>query len=552
MDTFENNDAFQPAQEEATDREPAFQPEPPAPQPEQPVSQQAPVTEPRQTATQPQQPSAETQDTLYHGSGTGRRESPYGENARPFYGYTQPRQEEYAPRGYYQQPRYQGSYYQNPPQQAPGSRAGQPNYYQPGYYPPQTPPPKPPVKRKKEHKKGGIWKSIVAAVLILALVGGSCYATGTVINQKWESRTQQITDSFNNQLENLQQQLDSYSNDATGTSVSGTANTNTSGGGLTPAQVYAQNVQSVVAISSTVTTSYYGQTASGTSTGSGFIVTEDGYVVTNYHVVEDATSISVTTNSGDIYSAKLVGGDSTNDVAVLKVEAQNLPAVKIGSSSDLIVGDQVVAVGNPLGELTNTLTVGYVSAKDRMVTTDGFAINMLQTDAAINSGNSGGPLFNMNGEVVGITSAKYSGESSSGATIEGIGFAIPIDDVYSIVEDLIQYGYVTGAYLGVSVSDMDSSAASYYGMPVGAYVREVTEGYAAQKAGLQVKDIIVAIGEYEVNGVTALTRALRHFKAGDTTTITVFRSGVELVLTITMDEKPDTTQSLIPQSNTKP
>ncbi len=550
MDTFENNDVLQPEREEELPRAFSSPTEQPAPQTEQ-TTQPAPAAEPRQVPPQPQQPPVEAQDTLYRGSGAGRRESPYGENPQTAYGYTQPRQDGYGSQGYYQQPRYQDGY-QNPQQQAPYRPAGQPNYYQPGYYAPQTPPPKPPVKRKKEHKKGGVWKSIVAAVLILVLVGGSCYATAAVVDRRWEDRTRQITDSFNNQLEEMQKQIDAHSNDATGTSVSGTANTNASGEGLTPAQVYAQNVQSVVAIASTVTTSYYGQTTSGTSTGSGFIITEDGYVVTNYHVVEDATAISVTTNAGEVYAATLVGGDSTNDVAVLKVEGKDLPTVKIGSSSDLIVGDQVVAVGNPLGELTNTLTVGYVSAKDRMVTTDGFAINMLQTDAAINSGNSGGPLFNMNGEVVGITSAKYSGSSSSGATIEGIGFAIPIDDVYSIVEDLIQYGYVTGAYLGVSVSDMDSAAANYYGMPVGAYVREVTEGYAAQKAGLQPKDIIVAIGEYEVNGVTALTRALRHFRAGDTTTITVFRSGVEMVLTITMDEKPDTTQTTLPQSTIKP
>ena len=252
----------------------------------------------------------------------------------------------------------------------------------------------------------------------------------------------------------------------------------------------------------------------------------------------DARKIKVSSFDGNEYSATLVGKDATNDVAVLKVEAEGLPHAVIGSSTELAVGDQVVAIGNPLGELTATLTVGYVSAKDRDVTTEGATINMIQTDAAINSGNSGGPLFNMKGEVVGITTAKYSGSSASGASIEGIGFAIPIDDVAPMIDDLINYGYVTGAYLGVMVQDVDTESAGYYGIPVGAYVAEVTPGYAAEKAGLRAKDIIVALGDYKVGSVSDLTRALRHFAAGDTTTIVVYRGGAEQVLSITLDEKP--------------
>jgi serine protease Do len=217
--------------------------------------------------------------------------------------------------------------------------------------------------------------------------------------------------------------------------------------------------------------------------------------------------------------------------------------VKLGSSDKMKVGDQVAAIGNPLGELTSTLTVGYVSAKDRMVSTEGSYLNMIQTDAAINSGNSGGPLFNSHGEVVGITTAKYSGSSSSGASIEGIGFAIPIDDVMPLVDDLMNYGYINSAYLGVMVSDVDAATASHYGLPVGAYVQEVTEGYCAEKAGLQAKDIIVAVGPHKVDGVSGLVKVLRKFKAGETTTITVFRGGQELSLTITLDEKPQTTEA---------
>ena len=233
------------------------------------------------------------------------------------------------------------------------------------------------------------------------------------------------------------------------------------------------------------------------------------------------------------------------------MDATDLPAATIGSSDSLNIGDMVVAIGNPLGTLTATQTVGYVSGKDRDISTDGSVISMIQTDAAINSGNSGGPLFNMYGEVVGVTSAKYSGNTGSGAAIEGIGFAIPIDDVTSIISDLIDYGYVTGAYLGVRVSDTDAESAAKFGLPVGAYVHSVDKGGCAEKAGVQAKDIIVDLGGYEVKGYTTLARALRNFKAGDTTTITVIRSGNRMTLDITLDEKPQTQQATAPTEDTE-
>jgi len=401
-----------------------------------------------------------------------------------------------------------------------------------------------PEKIKKEKKKGSIWKKTLCAVLALVVLAGACIAGGAAVNAYWEERMENLEDAFEDRIEQLEQNI---KNNNTGTSVSGSP-VASSNGGLTPAQVYAKNVESVVLIYNEITTRYNGQMSTGTSSGSGFILTADGYVVTNYHVVEGDGILSVVTYTGDEYPAKLVGYDATNDVALLKMEAEGLQAVTLGSSDDLIVGDQVVAIGNPLGELTSTLTVGYISAKERDVTTDGFAINMLQTDAAINSGNSGGPLFNMRGEVIGITTAKYSGTSSSGATIEGVGFAIPIDDVSGLLSDLATYGYVTGAYLGVSVSDMDASAASYYGIPVGAYVQTVEQGYAAQRAGIQPKDIITSLGDVRVKNVNELTRALRGFKAGDTTVITVYRSGKEINLEITLDEKPISTDQM-PEGN---
>lgn len=392
---------------------------------------------------------------------------------------------------------------------------------------------KKPVKQKKAG--GKLLKNTVAAVLALSVVAGGCALTAISVNSRWEARNAETVAQLTEKIESLQSQINA-ANRHEGTSISGSPVAATSG--LTPSEVYARNVDSVVAITSTVTTSIYGQTTQGTSSGSGFILTENGYVVTNHHVIENGTNVTVITHDGTEYPAKVVGSDSTNDVAVLKVEAEALPAVTLGSSDNLIIGDMVVAIGNPLGTLNATQTVGYVSGKNREVTTDNSMISMIQTDAAINSGNSGGPLFNMKGEVVGITTAKYSGTTGSGASIEGIGFAIPIDDIAGIIGDLQNLGYVTGAYLGVTVQNVDAESAAYYGMPMGAYVASVVSGGSADRAGVQVKDIIVKLGDTEVGTVNELTRALRHFKAGDTTTIVVFRGGQELSLTITLDEKP--------------
>ena len=505
MENYENNGLFPEEEIQEEQHAESVQPEPVA---EEPVCQEAAAQEP--VFRMPQRPVSQP----YSGAGVGRKESPFADS--PYVMNHQPESRTYQP---------------------------DPNAYRCGstYVPPI--PPQPPVKPKKQRKKlGKGWKNALCAVLALAVVAGSCGITAWTLNRKWTAYTDEITTKLQAQsvqMDELRVEIaaaqQAAANAAAGNSVSGTV---AMGDNLTPGQVYARNVQSVVLITCEVTTTMFGQASKGQSSGSGFVLTENGYVVTNAHVVDGATKITVSTYSGESYEAKLMGSDTTNDVAVLKVEAENLAPVTIGSSDALIVGDQVVAIGNPLGELTATMTVGYISAKDRDVTTDGTTINMLQTDAAINSGNSGGPLFNMKGEVIGITTAKYSGSSSSGASIESIGFAIPIDDVIGMLSDLKDYGYVTGAYLGVMVSDMDAETAAYYRLPVGAYVQEVTAGYCAEEAGLQAGDIIVGLGGHKVGSITDLTRALRKFKAGDTTTITVFRSGAEVVLTITLDEKP--------------
>ena len=432
--------------------------------------------------------------------------------------------------GYYnpqpQQP-WSAPAWQAPAQRRPSPYANSPYIHQPVYR-------SEPVKPAKQPKagKGKAWKAVLCAILALAVLAGCCAVTAIAVGSSWEARVSDLQKQYNDKLSDLESKLGSGGNTVV---ISGEVSQGT---GYTPAQVYAMSVDGVVIINTKVSYTEYGQTSVGISTGSGFVISGDGYVVTNYHVVESGESITVGTNDGAEYAAELIGYDDTNDVALLKVQATGLHYLPLGDSDALIVGDQVAAVGNPLGELTSTLTVGYISAKERDVNTDGFAINMLQTDAAINSGNSGGPLLNMRGEVIGITTAKYSGTSSSGATIEGVGFAIPINDVVDLLSDLMTYGYVNSGYLGVTVSDMDPEAAAYYGMPRGARVEDVVAGYAAQRAGVQAKDIIIALGDYEIETVSELTRTLRKFAPGQTTTITVYRGGRELVLTITLDEKP--------------
>lgn len=384
-------------------------------------------------------------------------------------------------------------------------------------------------------RKAPIGKRILAAAAILLLVISSCGITAMLVNNHWEARTRQMQQELVDKLEDLEIQVEAQVLKPSGSSASGIAPV---AEGYSAGQVYAQNVHSVVLIESTVVSTMYGQTATGMSAGSGFILSEDGYIITNYHVIQGATSVQAVLYDGTRLDVSVAGYDSTNDIAVLKAEVFGLDPVTLGSSNDLIVGDQVVAIGNPLGELTSTLTVGYVSAKERDVSTDGTVINMIQTDAAINSGNSGGPLFNMKGEVVGITTAKYSGASSSGASIEGIGFAIPIDDVLEEIDDLIAFGYIKSAYMGVEVQSLDPSVAEIYGLPVGAYVAKVVEGGAAHRAGIQAKDIITRVGDISIETLTDLTRALREFEPGDTAQVEIYRGGMVMTVQVTLDERP--------------
>ena len=314
---------------------------------------------------------------------------------------------------------------------------------------------------------------------------------------------------------------------------------------MEPAEVYASVVNSAVSINCSATsTNIFGQTTQTASSGSGFIITEDGYVVTNYHVISGASSVQVTLYNGDTYDATVIGGDSDYDVAVLKIEASGLQPVTLGESADVNVGDTVLAIGNPLGELTFSMSQGIVSSCDRAINVDGTPFNMIQVDCSINPGNSGGPLVNLYGEVVGIVSAKYSSYSST--TVEGLGFAIPISDVRSIITDIMENGAVTDkAYMAITAGTMTEQMAAQYSIDVtqGVFVYSVVSGGAGDKAGLRLGDVITKMGDKTLTSRQDLSAAMKGYRAGDTVTLTVYRNGQYIETELTFDAQPQTTGS---------
>lgn len=377
----------------------------------------------------------------------------------------------------------------------------------------------------KDKKKKGHGAAIVALVLCCSLLGGIVGAGGVVLTQNLgKAPKEDRRGSVSVMVEGKRQ-----------TSELQTAQVDT-GKEMTPAQVYAANVASTVGITTSITTNYWGFQTTSAASGSGFVITDDGYILTNHHVIEDSNSITVTMYDGTAYEASLIGYDASNDIAVLKIEAEGLTPVVLGSSDAMNVGDSVMAIGNPLGELTFSLTAGLISAKDRQVTmSGGTTMNLIQTDTAINSGNSGGALFNMYGEVIGVTNAKYS-SSSSGASIDNIGFAIPINTIRPIVESIIEKGYVSKPYIGVTVSNV-SSEAQLYGLPQGAAVQSVVEDGPAKKAGLEVGDIITSANDTEITGSNDLVSMVRKMAVGDALNVTVYRQGQTMNFTITVEEQ---------------
>ncbi len=417
---------------------------------------------------------------------------------------------------------------QQPPRQTPPMQQGAPVYQQPRpAAPPYSPEQNPAAKKAKKKKRPALRLAIVA--LCCALAGSICGGAivGVIMNSGREDASPSAVAPATEPV---------ISETTPRPEISSVSNPD---GTMTPAQVYQANVSAVVGIANEATNyNVFGQASTTASSGSGFIISSDGEILTNYHVVEGAQTLTVSLFDGTKYNAVVLGYEAESDIALLKIEASGLPTVKLGDSDQLYVGDEVAAIGNPLGELTYSLTVGYISSMDRDVNTDGVPINMMQIDAAINPGNSGGPLFDMYGNVIGINTAKYSGTiSGSGATIEGIGFAIPINDVVAILDDLRENGSVPNrAYMGITVSTVAESPAM--GTPAGVLVNSVTAGGSGEQAGLQANDIITAIDDTAITNTTDLSKYLKKLRAGDTAVLTVFRSGQTITVNITFDAKP--------------
>ena len=372
-------------------------------------------------------------------------------------------------------------------------------------------------------KKGRFPGKLVAFALVCALVGGFVGA-GVSAAAKVNHTGIQVSDREVAQVQTLK--------------VDGNKQ-------MTMSEVYASNVNSVVSINvSATSTNYFGQTVQTAASGTGFLITEDGYILTNHHVVNGASSVSVTLYNGESYDAKVIGSDEDYDIAVLKIDVTGATPVVLGDSSKLAIGESVAAVGNPLGELTFSMSEGIVSCVNRAINVDGTPFNMIQVDCSINPGNSGGPLFNSYGEVVGIVSAKYS--SYSNTTVEGIGFAIPINDVVSLVKDIMTNGYVTNkAYMGITPQTMTAQMAQQYRYDVteGVFVCSVDPDSAADKAGLKLGDVITKMDDKDIASYEDLVAAKKSYSAGDTVTLTVYREGKMIEVELTFDAAPETTET---------
>ena len=378
-----------------------------------------------------------------------------------------------------------------------------------------------PEQKPQKPKKSRTGLKITALILACALVGGACGFGGALLARHVGYGKTAIQESNRTASEVEIQKVD-------GKTL------------MDPAEVYASTVNSVVSINcSAMSTNIFGQRVESASSGSGFVITADGYIVTNYHVVEDASSIEVDMYNGDTYKAALVGGDPDYDLAILKIDAKDLSPVTLGDSTKVNVGDTVLAIGNPLGELTFSQSRGSVSSANRAINVDGTPFNMIQVDASINPGNSGGPLMNLYGEVVGIVSAKYS--SYADTVVEGLGFAIPISDVQAIITDIMENGQVTGKpYLGITAGTMTKEMATQYQIDLteGVFVYSVEKGGAGANAGLRLGDIITKVGDKEIKTMDDLSAAKKGHKAGDTVTVTYYREGQYHTTELTFDEQP--------------
>ena len=396
-----------------------------------------------------------------------------------------------------------------------------PNYAEPA----RSPEPVVEFVEKREHSRG---KRIVAGVLCATLLIGASFGAGWFVKKNLDdTASTQLTVSDRPRVE-----VDTVS-------ISGAQK-------LSYPEIYAANVDSCVSINvSSTGYNFFGQAVQSASSGSGFIITNDGYIVTNYHVISGGTSVSVTLNDGTTFDAAVIGGEEDYDIAVLKIEPgeTKLQAVVLGESADLLVGEDVLTIGNPLGELTFSMSEGIVSCLDREINVDGTPFNMIQITTAVNSGNSGGPLFNTYGEVVGIVSAKYS-SSTSGTSVEGLGFAIPMDDVLSMIKDIMENGQVTTRpYLGIMAAY--DSQPNQSGVKSGVFIQSVMEDGPAAKAGLQAGDVITMIGVATITNRDDISSLSKSYQAGDTVTVTYVRDRqvytTQLTFGSTADAQVETT-----------
>ena len=411
-----------------------------------------------------------------------------------------------------------------PQQNASVQPNGQPVYYGVPVHQPQKQ-----LKPKKHGSKFGL--KLLAVVLCCAVTSAASLGVFVAMIQNGVINVQS-SEASSNAAFTISRVVNGDTNSDTSASSDGTVSA------MSDQDIAAKLTPSVVCIQNYQVTRNYGfmqtdtsdSSVSPASEGSGIIMSEDGYIITNAHVVEGATSLKVMTSDGETYEAQLVGSDTVTDLAVVKIDATGLTAAEFGSSEDLRVADKVMAIGNPGGhELSSSVTIGYVSALNRAIAnnTTGYTMEYIQTDAAINPGNSGGALINEYGQVVGINSAKISATG-----YEGLGFAIPIDTAQPIISDLIQYGYVKDrAVLGISGQFIDSMTGRFYGLPQGEYVAQLNSS-EAQASGLQVGDVITAIDGQQLDSESTLRSAILSKKPGDTVTLQVYRSSTQQSATV--------------------
>ena len=413
----------------------------------------------------------------------------------------------------------------------------------------------------RRQNKGVSLAQLVACLLIVAVLSSGLTVFFTNRNANSPATTAQQDDSLvvnepsnaattteEPTTEETQSQQSSNSGSNASDQLNIVSSTQTASSANSYQDVIQQSMASVVGIYMSTTTISYttGNTQEeDVGSGSGVIITSDGYIVTNNHVVEDGQDIRVCLQDGSEYQATLIGTDSYSDLAIIKIDATDLPAATLGDSSKMVVGDPVFAIGNPLGVLASSVSQGIISGLDRTITVEGHNMTLIQTDAAVNPGNSGGGLFNTNGELIGIVNAK-----SYGIEVEGIGFAIPMNSALPIMQDLMDLGYVTGRpYLGISMQDVALRIGSNnYNSPFGMFsyggnyitgvqIVAVEAGSPAEEAGIQVNDILIALNDQEVSGSSELSAMLYEYNVGDTVTISVLRGNETKDLALTLGER---------------